>query len=152
MDPKIKRRRRLNWRRLFMRKQAKTALQKCEWLCPEILWQWATINTQFGEDCSEICVCMYVTHNLWMRVTMVLKAAWTSAAEQVDTMGWACSCSNSATYCTETHEMDMVSSWIYKRQGWKESRKTLPLGYTESRLQTIFLLLRSFCNNVRKCL
>lgn len=40
------------------------------------------------------------THNLWMRVTMVLKAACTSAAEQVDTMGWACSWSSSATYCT----------------------------------------------------
>lgn len=38
-----------------------------------------------------------------MRVTMVLKAAWTSAAEQVDTMGWPWSWSSSATYCTETH-------------------------------------------------
>ena len=37
-------------------------------------------------------------HNLWMRVTMVLKAAWTSAAEQVDTMGWPWPCSTSATY------------------------------------------------------
>lgn len=60
-------------------------------------------HAQFGEGCSGIRVCMYATHNLWMRVTMVLKAAWTSAAEQVDTMGWACSWSNSATYCTETH-------------------------------------------------
>lgn len=55
-------------------------------------------------DCADMRVCMRATHNLWMRVTMVLKAAWTSAAEQVDTMGWACSWSNSATYCTETHE------------------------------------------------
>lgn len=52
---------------------------------------------------TKACACMYVTHNLWMRVTMVLKAAWTSAAEHVETMGWPCSWSNSATYCTETH-------------------------------------------------
>lgn len=47
---------------------------------------------------------VHATHNLWMRVTMVLKAACTSAAEQVDTMGWACSWSSSATYCAERRE------------------------------------------------
>lgn len=35
------------------------------------------------------------THYLWMRATIVLKAAWTSAMEQVETTGclWAWSCS-----------------------------------------------------------
>lgn len=110
-------RRRLNWRGLFMRKQAQRALQQFEWWYPAILWQLASKHAVLVK--TPAYACMHVAHNLWMRVTMVLKAAWISAAEQVDTMGWACSWSNSATYCRETHERDVMI--YYKRSCWKKA-------------------------------
>lgn len=86
----------LLWENLVQR-----TLPRCGWTFPGILWYSAITNLYLVEN---IKILYTVTHNLWMRVTIVLKAACTSAAEQVDTMGWAWSWSNSATYFRVTWE------------------------------------------------
>lgn len=101
MDPTIE----LNWGRL----KKQITLSKFGWTFPGILWQSTTINSW------KIEILNAVTHNLWIRVTIVLKAAWTSATEQVDTIGWACSWSNSATYCTVTQEKQAVLLYYFTK-------------------------------------
>lgn len=69
MDPHRKREREREkektcrkWRRIFffMRKQAKQALEQCEWLRPGTLWRRATANMQFGGG-PRWHACMYAS-------------------------------------------------------------------------------------------
>lgn len=55
------------------------------------------------------------THYRWMRETVVLKAAWMSATEQVDTTNCLCAWSCSLTYC-QCRELGLRhprGAWLY---------------------------------------